>query len=99
MPNTGIQLRNKENVWHWKLTNYRCYNKNKTDCFGWLGYDGEQILILNSENLTQYIYKYQSYGKWHFAFILNFPPIIGNKYVVVFIHGMSMKHLYIAVFS
>lgn len=41
--------------------NYRCYNKNKTDCFSWLGYDGEQILILNSENLNQYIYKYQNY--------------------------------------
>jgi len=43
--------------------NYRCYNNSKTDCFSWLGYDGEQILILNSENLTQYIHNYQSYGK------------------------------------
>ena len=93
MPNTAIQLRNKENVWHWELMNYRCYNNSKTDCFSWLGYDGEQILILNSENLTQYIHNYQSYGKWHFAFIENFPTIIGNKYIAVFIHGMIMKHL------
>jgi hypothetical protein len=90
MPNTAIQLWNKENVWHWKLTNYRCYNKNKTDCFNWLGYDGEQILILDIENLTQYIYKYQSYGNWHFALMQNFQTIIGNKCVAVLIHGMSM---------
>jgi len=64
MPNTAIQLWNKENVWHWKLTNYRCYNKNKTDCLSWFGYDGEQTLIINSENLTQYICKYQSYDNW-----------------------------------
>jgi len=93
MPNTASQLWNKENVWYWKLTNYRRYNKNKTDCFIWLGYDGEQILILNSEKLTQYIYKYQSYDNWHFALMQNFPTVIRNKCIAVLIHGMSMKHL------
>jgi hypothetical protein len=73
--------------------NYRCYNKNKTACFNWLGYYEEQILIPNSENLTQYIYKYQSYGNWHFAFIQNLVTIIRKKYFAVFIHGMSLKHL------
>jgi len=67
--------------------------KKKNDCFNWLGYDWEQILILNSENLTQYIYKYESYSNWHFTFTQSFPTVIGNKNVAVIIHGMSMKHL------